>query len=249
MIVLVNPQLGQNIGAAARAMLNFGLEQLRLVAPRDGWPNPDAISMASGAGRILDNTEIYPDVASAISDVHHAYSTTARHRDLPKRILNPETAMSEARRRCRHGEKVAILFGPERAGLTNRDHVLASSVISVPANPAFSSLNLAQCVLLIGYEWFKSISVDPIQEARLSPEFAPTIQMRESLAKQYEAELEGVGYFWPEEKAGGMRLNLRNLFMRLDLTEADVRTLHGIKRALMRGSRRRRDRHYRENRE
>ncbi len=151
--VLVNPQMGENIGAAARAMWNFGLDRMRLVAPRDGWPNPGAVAMAAGAGRLLDEAQLAQTTAEAVADCTFVMATTARNRDLTKPIYAPEHAMQVARERIGAGEKVAVLFGPERAGLENRDIALANAIISVPVNPDFASLNLAQCVLLTAYEW------------------------------------------------------------------------------------------------
>jgi len=146
--VLVRPQMGENIGASARAMWNFGLDRMRLVAPRDGWPNPTAVAMASGAGRLLDHAGLFEDVADAVGDCHYVMATTARARGLTKPVLSPERAMQEAARRLAVGERVAMLFGPERAGLENDDVARANALVNVPVNPEFPSLNLAQCVRL-----------------------------------------------------------------------------------------------------
>ncbi|MEM1300900.1 MAG: RNA methyltransferase, partial [Pseudomonadota bacterium] len=151
--VLVQPQMGENIGAAARAMWNFGLDRMRIVDPRDGWPNPAAVAMASGAGRLLEEVQIFPTTAEAVADAQVIYATTARPREMTKRVVTPEVAMAEARGHIAEGRRVAILFGPERAGLANEDVILANTIISVPVNPAFASLNLGQCVLLCAYEW------------------------------------------------------------------------------------------------
>ena len=151
--VLVRPQMGENIGAAARGMWNFGLDRMTIVAPRDGWPNPKAVAMASGAGRLLDDARIVDDTAEAVADAHFVFATTARPRDLTKDVYTPEAAMAEARDRIASGERVSVLFGPERAGLENDDIARANAIISVPVNPEFPSLNLAQCILLTGYEW------------------------------------------------------------------------------------------------
>ena len=229
-IVLVRPQMGENIGAAARGMWNFGLDRMRLVDPRDGWPNQKAVAMASGAGRVLDGAGIYPDTREAVGDCTFVYATTARERDLTKAVLSPEAAMVDARARIGSGEKVAILFGPERAGLENSDVALASALIRVPVNPAFGSLNLAQCVLLLAYEWVRAGGV--AVEARDRGEVPATRIEVEKLVDRLEAALEPRGFFWPEDKAPSMRLNLRNLFSRLDLTQADSRILHGVVRAL-----------------
>src|SRR6056297_3477518 len=151
--VLVRPQMGENIGAAARAMWNFELSRMRLVAPRDGWPNPRAAALASGAADVLDHAGLHEDVAGAIADCTHIYATTARGRGLSKPVLTPEAAMAQARALAAGGAKVGVLFGPERAGLENEDIARATAIVTVPVNPGFFSLNLAQCVLLMAYEW------------------------------------------------------------------------------------------------
>ena len=151
--VLIRPQMGENIGAAARGMWNFGLERMRIVDPRDGWPNQKAVAMASGAGRLLDEAQIFADTAAAVADCDYVYATTARPRGLTKLVLTPEAAMQDARARIAQGQKVSVMFGPERAGMENDDIARANAIISVPVNPEFASLNLAQCVLLTGYEW------------------------------------------------------------------------------------------------
>ena len=151
--VLVRPQMGENIGASARAMWNFGLEQMRVVAPRDGWPSTRAVAMASGAGRLLDAAQHFDGISEAVGDTSFVFATTARGRGLTKPILAPEEAMRQAAEKIAQGQKVAVLFGPERAGLENEDIAGANALISVPVNPDFPSLNLAQCVLLMAYEW------------------------------------------------------------------------------------------------
>ncbi|NBT52023.1 MAG: RNA methyltransferase, partial [Marivivens sp.] len=146
--VLIRPQMGENIGAAARGMWNFGLDLMRLTTPRDGWPNPNAVAMASGAGRLLDEAQVYETTAQAVEDCTFVYATTARPRGLTKPVMSPEAAMQDAAKRINDGQKVAVMFGPERAGMENEDIALANAIINVPVNPEFSSLNLAQCVLL-----------------------------------------------------------------------------------------------------
>ena len=232
--VLVRPQMGENIGAAARAMLNFGLDRMRLVAPRDGWPNPKAVAMASGAGRLLDHAGLYETTADAIADCTYVYATTARPRGLTKPVVTPKHAMTEARDRIAAGQPVAVLFGPERAGLENDDIARANAIISVPVNPEFFSLNLAQCVLLTAYEWRLAIEAPEAQRtdfAKTDP--ASQIEI-EKLAEHYESRLDTAGFFFPETKAEGMKLNLRNLWSRLPLTRADVQMLHGALRQLVR---------------
>jgi tRNA/rRNA methyltransferase len=226
--VLVRPQMGENIGAAARAMWNFGLDRMRIVAPRDGWPNERAVAMASGAGRVLDNVQLTDTVAAACDELHYAYATTARARDLTKPVLSPLEAMQDARARIADGQRVGILYGPERAGLENEDVAQANALISVPVNPAFGSLNLAQCVLLVSYEWGR-VRFD-LPQAQTS-ERATTGEMDHLLAR-LETRLDDAGFFFPADKATSMRVNLRNMFSRLDLSSADVRILHGIVKTL-----------------
>lgn len=228
--VLVRPQMAENIGAAARGMLNFGLERLRVVAPRDGWPNPKAVAMASGAGRLLDTAGPYADVAAAVADCQFVYATTARPRELTKAVVTPEAAMADARARAARGERVGVLFGPERAGLENADVALAGAIVSVPVNPDFPSLNLAQCALLMAYEWRRQAAPAAPVEA---PEPAPRHEVA-ILADRWEQELSAAGYFFPEDRAPSMRLTLRNLWSRLPLTRADVQVLHGALRQLTR---------------
>lgn len=231
-IVLVRPQMGENIGAAARAMLNFGLDRMRLVSPRDGWPNPNAVAMASGAGRVLDAAGVYDDLAGAIGDCEYVFATTARGRELAKPVLSPERAMQEARAMVAAGRKVAVLFGPERAGLENEDIARANAIITVPVNPEFVSLNLAQTVLLTAYEWRRQ-GGDVEHEVLANTEFASAIEV-EKLAEHYEARLDEAGYFFPPTKAPAMKLVLRNMWSRLGLTGTDVQRFHGMLRQLLR---------------
>ena len=231
----MQPQLGENIGAAARAMWNFGLRGLRLVAPRDGWPNPAAVAMASGAGGLLDEARLFPTAAEAVADCGTVYATTARPREMTKRVLTPEAAMAEARGIVAGGGRVAVLFGPERAGLANEDVVLAEAIVSVPVNPAFASLNLAQCVLLTAYEWCRQGESVPDD----APERAASGDVGR-LLDHLTSELDAAGFFWPEHKRAAMAANLHNLFRRAPLTDQDVRTLWGVVRALAEAPKRRR---------
>ncbi len=228
--ILVRPQMGENIGAAARAMWNFELSRMRLVAPRDGWPNARAVAMASGAGQVLDRTGVFDDVGSAVADCTHIYATTARSREITLPVLTPEEAMAEARALAAEGAKPAVLFGPERAGLENADIARATAIVTVPVNPAFFSLNLAQCVLLMAYEWRRQKGGDA---ARVEPDRAEAVEI-ERLADHYEGKLAQAGFFFPLEKAPGMKLTLRAMFSRLALTRGDVRILHGVLRQLSR---------------
>ena len=232
--VLVRPQMGENIGAAARAMWNFGLDRLRIVAPRDGWPNPNAVAMASGAGRVLDAAVLADDVAQAVGDCTYVLATTARARDLTKPVLSPERAMHLTAEKISQGQRVAVLFGPERAGLENDDIARANALISVPVNPGFASLNLAQCVLLMGYEWQRQgaeIAHDRVEMA--GSDWATGIEV-EKLAQHYEERLDTAGFFFPEHKASSMKTNLRNLWSRMPMTRADVQMLHGVMRQMVR---------------
>jgi tRNA/rRNA methyltransferase len=233
--ILVRPQMGENIGAAARAMLNFGLDTMRLVDPRDGWPNPRAVAMASGAaGQVLDRAAVFPGVPEAIGDLDFVFATTARSRELTKPIYSPEEAMAEARLRIARGERVGVMFGPERAGLENEDVSRANAIITVPVNPEFPSLNLGQAVLLTGYEWIRQTEpVVPVQPGLAGGEPASRIEI-EKLGDHYEERLDEAGFFFPETKAAGMKLNLRNMWSRMGMTRADVQMLHGMLRQLLR---------------
>ncbi|MDH3264969.1 MAG: RNA methyltransferase [Paracoccaceae bacterium] len=232
--ILVRPQLPENIGAAARGMLNFGLERMRVVAPREGWPSPKAVAMASGAGRVLDDAGLFASVAEAVADCSYVLATTARPRGITKTVLTPEKAMENARALSAAGKRVGVLFGPERAGLENEDLVHANAIVSVPVNPGFPSLNLAQCVLLLGYEWRRegatvAHGVGALAEVDLAPRHEV-----ERLAEHWEERLEEAGFFFPPTKAAGMKLNLRNLWSRMPLTRADVQILHGALRQVLR---------------
>jgi tRNA/rRNA methyltransferase len=230
--VLVAPQMGENIGAAARAMWNFGLSRLRLVAPRDGWPNPRAEAMASGAAPVLDRLRLAATTAEACADLTLIYATTARDRALTKRVLTPEAAMAEARAAVAAGERVGFLFGPERAGLETADVVRASAVVSVPVNPAFGSLNLAQCVLLMAYEWRRGGVVVPAVTVLVQGGKLAAGAEVDALMTRLVSELDAAGFFHPESKRARMLASLDNLIRRAALTEGDVRTLHGVVRAL-----------------
>lgn len=234
--VLVRPQMGENIGASARAMWNFGLEQMRVVAPRDGWPSTRAVAMASGAGRLLDAAQHFDGVSQAVGDTSFVFATTARGRGLTKPILAPEEAMRQAAEKIAQGQKVAVLFGPERAGLENEDIAGANALISVPVNPDFPSLNLAQCVLLMAYEWRRAQGQVELARMELAKtQWAEAIEV-EKLAQHYEERLEDAGFFFPETKGPGMKVNLRNMWSRFSLTRADVQMLHGVLRQLVRGN-------------
>jgi tRNA/rRNA methyltransferase len=232
--VLVRPQMGENIGAAARGMWNFGLDRMHVVAPRDGWPNSRAVAMASGAGRLLDEARLFDTTPDAVADATWVLATTARDRDFTKPVYTPEEAMREAKARIAAGGRVAVLFGPERAGLENDDIVRANAIVSVPVNPAFPSLNLAQCVLLMGYEWRRATApAEGLQIEWAGTEAATAIEV-EKLSQHYEERLDEAGFFFPPAKAEGMKMTLRNLWSRMPLTRADVQTLHGVMRQMVR---------------
>lgn len=232
--VLVRPQMGENIGAAARAMWNFGLDRMRIVAPRDGWPNQKAVAMASGAGRLLDEAQLAADLPGALEDCTYVFATTARPRELTKPVFSPEAAMKLAAEKIKAGEKVAVLFGPERAGLENDDIAKANAIITVPVNPEFASLNLGQCVLLAAYEWRRQVEEIEHEVLDIGKSDWATGQEVEALVKHYEDRLEEAGYFYPPEKAPGMKVVFRNLWSRMRLTRADVQMLHGIMRQMVR---------------
>jgi tRNA/rRNA methyltransferase len=238
-IILVEPQLGENIGTAARAMLNCGLDDLRLVRPRDGWPNDKAVAAASGADRVLDKARLYPSVEAAIGDLQHVYATTARDRYMVKREMAPRTAAEEMRRSIAAGETCGILFGPERTGLVNDHITLADAVVTVPLNPAFSSLNLAQAVLIVGYEWFTAAAQPRAEKLHTGHS---RLARKEELLRffdHFEEALALSGFLRQPDKRPSMTRNLRNLFQRAQCTEQELRTLHGVITAFL-GPRQRR---------
>ena len=232
-IVLVRPQLGENIGKAARAMLNFGLTELRLVTPRDGWPNPSAGPAAAGADEVLAGAQVFESLADAVADCAHVYATTVRKRGVTKPVLTPEQA-AEA---IHQGPgRSALVFGPERSGLETEDVALARAIITVPINPAFASLNLAQAVILCAYEWSKGLGVagtlaQPTVEEILPP--APQEEL-EGMIGQFEALLEPRGYFAPPSRAESTRLTLRNILTKPGWNHLEVRTLRGVLSAMKR---------------
>jgi len=177
--------------------------------------------MASGAGRLLDEAQLFESTAEAIGDCTYVYATTARPRELTKPVLSPEYAMADAARRIAEGQQVAVMFGPERAGMENDDISRANAIISVPVNPQFASLNLAQCVLLLGYEWRRATEDVVDQTVSMEGDWAEQIEI-EKLAEHYEERLDDAGFFFPEHKASSMKVNLRNLWSRMPLTRADV---------------------------
>ncbi len=227
-IILVEPQLGENIGAAARAMLNFGLSELRLVRPRDGWPNEKARSAASGANLVVDHARVYDTTSSAIADLQSVYAMTARPRDVRKDVVVPRLAAQDIRANHSRGLRCGVLFGPERAGLHNYDISLAGTIITVPANPAFSSLNLAQSVLLFGYEYFGLADETPASQHNDGSTWPATADDLAGLFEHLESALRESGFLYPPEKAPTMVRNIRAMLQRARLTEQEVRTLRGV---------------------
>jgi len=226
-IVLVRPQLGENIGKAARAMLNFGLTEMRLVAPRDGWPNPSAGPAASGADAVLAGARVFDTVAEAVADCAHVYATTVRRRGVTKPVLTPEAAAHEMH--AQEGRS-AILFGPERSGLETDDVALARAIVTVPVNPAFASLNLAQAVILVAYELSRTRGLaQPTAEELLPPASQDEL---EGLIAHLEALLEPRGYFRPPSRAQATRRTLRGILTKPGWNHLEVRTLRGVLSAL-----------------
>jgi tRNA/rRNA methyltransferase len=241
-IILVEPQMAENIGMCARAMANFGLTELRLVKPRDGWPTdgslPDgAAQAASGAAHTLENAALFPDVTTAIADLNFVYATTARERGQMKRVFTPAEAMPETAQRLADGQRIGILFGRERTGLENDQISLTDAILTFPVNPNFASLNLAQAVLLTGYEWLKATEggLPPFQsEGRSMP---AKREMMVSLFDYVEEELDKAGFFPPAKREIMVR-NFRDILHRLAMSEQDARTLRGAFSALAKGRRR-----------
>jgi tRNA/rRNA methyltransferase len=222
-IILVRPQLGENIGKAARAMLNFGLTEMRLVAPRDGWPNPAAGPAASGADVVLARAEVFETLAEATADIPHIYATTVRKRGVTKPVITPEAASSEI---LQNAGRSAILFGAERSGLESDEVTVARSIITVPINPEFGSLNLAQAVILCAYEWSKTQTLASPPKTELDP---PASQFElDGLIAQLDTMLEPLGYFTPIDRAPVTRRTLRNLLTKPAWNSLEVRTLRGV---------------------
>ncbi|RED15302.1 RNA methyltransferase [Parasphingopyxis lamellibrachiae] len=226
-IVLVRPQLGENIGKAARAMLNFGLTEMRIVAPRDGWPNESSIPAASGADSVIENAQLFDTVAGAVSDCSHVYATTVRKRGVTKPVMTPAEASETI-----HALDApsAILFGPERSGLDADDVALAGTIVTVPVNAAFSSLNLAQAVILMAYEWSKGVELAVPTETDILP---PASQLElEGLIAHLETALEPTGYFFPPDREPTTRRNLRTVITKAGWTGPDISAMRGVVSAL-----------------
>jgi tRNA/rRNA methyltransferase len=224
-IILVKPQLGENIGKAARAMLNFGLTEMRIVDPRDGWPNPAAGPTAAGADIVLENAKLFDTTAEAVADCSHIYATTVRKRGMTKEVLTPVAAAEDM---AAASGKCAILFGPERSGLEIIDVELARKIITVPINSEFASLNLAQAVVLVAYEISKhsNATVQPtLQKAKPQP--APQLEL-DRLYEHMERALEKTGYFYPPDRAPATKITLRNMITKPGWTNEEVQTLRGV---------------------
>jgi len=236
-IILVRPQLAVNIGMAARAMANFGLSDLRLVAPRGDLARDDARAAAAGALHVFEGAKLYATLREAVADLGFVWATTARERGQGKRVEAPATALAETAARIAQGEAHGILFGPERTGLDNDEIATADAIITFPVNPAYASLNLAQAVLLAGYEWFRAAHGDAPAFAMVERSPPAPRDMVLSFFDYLEGALESSGFFRPEGKQAVMRRNLRNIFHRVGLTEQDVRTLRGAVVRLVEGPR------------
>ena len=233
-VILVEPQIGENIGATARAMANFGLSKLRLVKPRQAWPNPEARKMASGADTILDEAQLYDTLEAAIADCTLVFAATARAHDQAKPVVGADEAAQLMVPRVAAGETLGVVFGRERYGLENHEIALTDRIITLPVNPAFASLNLAQAVVVVAYEWFKlaggGLPFGMPQKSVPAPK-----QQLVAFFEKLESELERVEYFRPQDKNGIMQVNLRNIFQRMEPTKQDIQTLNGVLTALAEG--------------
>lgn len=227
-IVLVRPQLGQNIGKAARAMLNFGLTEMRLVSPRDGWPNPEAGPAASGADIVLDQAKVFETTADAVADCSQVFASTVRRRDLVMPVAGPEDMASQIRA---SSGRSAILFGPERSGLETTDVALANAIVTVPINPQFGSLNLAQAVILLAYEWSRgeTLTQPTLREDGEPP--APHAEL-ESLIARFDRELDATGYFFPPERTDATRTTIRTILTKPKWSSREIKAMHGMIRAI-----------------
>jgi tRNA/rRNA methyltransferase len=234
-VILVEPQLGENIGMAARAMGNFGLARLRIVNPRDGWPNSSAQRAAAGADHILDKVELFDTVEQAVADCTLLLATTARAHDQAKPVIGPQQAAQEIVREIAAAGQVGLLFGRERAGLLNEEVALSDRIVTFPVNPAFASLNLAQAVLLMGYEWFKLATAGALPFAMPERSERASQHQMQAFFDNLVRELDRVEFLRPAEKRETMLVNLRNIFSRMEPTRQDMHTLHGVVMAIAEG--------------
>jgi len=245
-VILVNPQLGENIGTAARAMANFALSELHIVDPRDGWPNERALSASSGAVTIIEQARLHETCMTAVEPFHQVYATTTRPRGMTKQVMTPEEAAADMHARIAGGERIAIMFGRERWGLNNDEVSLADAIITAPVDPEFASINIAQAVLLVGYEWYKPFAASlGMGTGELAAIKGPGLRVRgdEGLASKQdlhgflshlERELDAAGFFKSPAMRPGMIRNLRNMFQRVELSLQEIRTLRGVIASLTR---------------
>jgi tRNA/rRNA methyltransferase len=238
-VILSEPQLGENIGACARAMANFGLSDLRLVNPRDGWPNEKAEAMAAGAAGLIEAAHVFDSVAQAIGKLQLVYAATARDRTMAKPVLTPAEAARRLREAAAKGVQTGLLFGNERAGLSNDEVALADCIVTIPTHDeGFSSLNLGQAVLLLGYEWFKAGDATPPEQIDHGIQLPASREELILLFEHLEEELEKGGFLFPPGNRPGMIRTLRSILHRAQLTDQEVRTLRGVIVALTKGKRR-----------
>lgn len=246
-VILVEPQLGENIGTAARAMANFGLTDLRIVNPRDGWPSEQAEKASANAVEVVKNARIYDCLEKAIADLHYVCATTARPRDMIKEVLSPETAATTMHKKVALNQNIGILFGREKSGLTNTDISHADAIVTAPVDPNCASINLAQSVLLLGYEWRKQLNHSSLgRKTQFDGPAIEGISIKENrpatkeeltgLVNHLKKELESSGFLRTVEKTPQMMRNIRNMFIRMQPTDQDVRTLRGIIASLVKGS-------------
>ncbi len=227
-IILARPQLAENMGMVARAMMNCSLSELRLISPRDNPLSDNAISAASGAHSILEDAKIFSSIEEAISDIHYLIATSARKRDMIKEVYSPEDGILKINHFISKGKKTAFLFGAERTGLLNTEIVHANAIVEIPLNPIHSSLNLSQAVLLLGYEWYKTTLKTSNSRLELGASHFATHEELNALFDHLETELSKRGYFRFEDKKERMSQNLRNIFLRNNLTSSEIKTLHKI---------------------
>lgn len=242
-IILVHPQLVENIGMTARAMANCALTELRIVAPRDPWPLGEVhlqrmMAASSGADSILEKAKLYDTVEEAIADLNHVYATTSRTNDMTNRIMTPRAAIPDMVERTRNDEKVGVLFGPERMGLINDYVAMAGTKITIPLNPDFMSLNLAQCVLLIGYEWYQANDSTPANQIRLGKSRPATRDEYQNFFNRLQMYLDEAGFFTADDQRPVMSRNLQASLQRAEMTEQEIRSWHGVIKALVLGPRR-----------
>lgn len=230
-IVLVRPQLGENIGFAARAMLNCGLTDLRLVAPRDGWPNDKARAASAGGDRVIQGARVYAGTAEAVADLNLVYATTARPRGMATDVVSPRQAAAGLHGALDTGQAAGVLFGPERSGLTNDDIALADAIMTVPLNPGFSSIQLGHAVMILGYEWYQAAEASGTEAARPPADAKHAPVAKADLIgffEHLERELDACGFLHPPEMRPTITRNLRTLFQRARLTDREVRILRGV---------------------